>query len=241
MATAVGDRRTGGATTGPAMPGGQGDGVNQIDTLDERILAELQANGRLTMKALAERVGLSSPAMIERVRRLEERGVLTGYRAVIAPGALGRPLTALITADVEPGHAGAFLEKVRAEPAVAECHRTTGTAAYLVKAHLADTASLEQFVDDLGATGARCDVSLVLSSPVVWRDITPPPGVAGARTRQTRRRRRTAGTRAATASAPVEAPEAAGANGDLPASAVSDSPKRKPGRPRGRRKADAAE
>ena len=59
-----------------------------IDTLDERILAELQANGRLTMKALAERVGLSSPAMIERVRRLEERGVIAGYRAVVAPAAL---------------------------------------------------------------------------------------------------------------------------------------------------------
>jgi DNA-binding Lrp family transcriptional regulator len=56
--------------------------MSSIDTLDDRILAELQSNGRLTMKALAERVGLSSPAMIERVRRLEERGVLAGYRAL---------------------------------------------------------------------------------------------------------------------------------------------------------------
>ncbi|MEZ4624949.1 MAG: winged helix-turn-helix transcriptional regulator [Thermomicrobiales bacterium] len=63
--------------------------MSQIDAIDERILTELQANGRLTMKALAERVGLSSPAMIERVRRLEERGIIAGYRAVVKPATLG--------------------------------------------------------------------------------------------------------------------------------------------------------
>ena len=67
--------------------------MTPIDTLDERILSELQSNGRLTMKALAERVGLSSPAMIERVRRLEERGVLAGYRAIVSPAAIGRPMS----------------------------------------------------------------------------------------------------------------------------------------------------
>src|SRR5918997_2948322 len=107
--------------------------MSQIDALDERILAELQANGRLTMKALAERVGLSSPAMIERVRRLEERGVIAGYRAVIAPAALGRPITALVTATVDPGHYAAFLERVEAEPAVAEVHRPTRRGAHPVK------------------------------------------------------------------------------------------------------------
>src|ERR687894_2869728 len=104
---------------------------SQIDTLDEQILAELQANGRLTMKALAERVGLSSPAMIERVRRLEERGVIAGYRAVVAPNALGRPLTAVILAEVPHAEYGAFLERVSNEPSVTECHRLTGTATFL--------------------------------------------------------------------------------------------------------------
>ena len=164
-----------------------------IDTLDERILAELQANGRLTMKALAERVGLSSPAMIERVRRLEERGVIAGYRAVVAPSALGRPLTAVILAQVQHAEYGPFLDRVGEEPAVAECHRLTGTATFLVKVHVADTAALEQFVDALSAAGARCETSLVLSSPVPWRQVTPPEGAAGARTRLTRRRRRAAG------------------------------------------------
>ena len=59
-------------------------------------------------------VGLSSPAMIERVRRLEERGVISGYRAIVSPGALGRPLTALVAAEVDQPHYDVFLEHVRA-------------------------------------------------------------------------------------------------------------------------------
>jgi Lrp/AsnC family leucine-responsive transcriptional regulator len=190
--------------------------MSPIDTLDEQILAALQANGRLTMKALAEQVGLSSPAMIERVRRLEERGVIDGYRAVIAPAALGRPLTAVITAELDRGDHAAFLEAVQRDPAVAECHRTTGPATFLVKAHVADTAALERLVDELSATGARCAAALVLSSPVPYRPVMPPEGVATQRTRLSRRRRR--------AATGAEAPPAAEA-----------APKR-PGRPRGRRR-----
>jgi Lrp/AsnC family leucine-responsive transcriptional regulator len=202
--------------------------VNQVDTLDEQILAALQANGRLTMKALAEQVGLSSPAMIERVRRLEERGVIDGYRAVIAPSALGRPLTALLTATVERGEYGAFLERVQAEPAVAECHRTTGEATFLVKVHVADTAALEQLVDGFSATGARVVAELVLSSPVPYRAVTPPEGAVGQRTRLTRRRRR-----AATAQAAPPPPPAAADGAATPAPANGKA--KRPGRPRGRR------
>lgn len=201
--------------------------VNQIDSLDERILAELQATGRLTMKALAERVGLSSPAMIERVRRLEERGVVTGYRAIVSPAALGRPLTALITAEVEPGNYDAFLARVRAESAVAECHRTTGTATHVVKVHVADTASLEQLVDDLSAAGARCSTSLVLSSPVPWRELTPPEGSTTQRSRLTRRRRRTTTDRELTPTLSDDGPT------------PEAPPAKSPGRPRGRRKTTA--
>src|SRR3954451_23702839 len=102
--------------------------MSQIDTIDERIFAELQDNGRLTMKALAERVGLSSPAMIERVRRLEDRGVISGYRAIVAPAAMGRPLSAFISATVESRRADQFLDALRNDPAVVECHRVAGAA-----------------------------------------------------------------------------------------------------------------
>ena len=180
--------------------------MNQVDALDEQILAALQASGRLTMKALAEQVGLSSPAMIERVRRLEERGVIAGYRAVIQPAALGRPVTALITATVERGQSDAFLERIQAEAAVAECHRITGDASHLVKVHVPDMAALESLVDDLSQAGAHCETSIVLSSPVAYRPITPPEGTTAPRTRLSRRRRRAATSGVAESSAAEEAP-----------------------------------
>ncbi|HET8524900.1 MAG TPA: Lrp/AsnC family transcriptional regulator [Thermomicrobiales bacterium] len=196
--------------------------MTQIDTIDARILAELQANGRLTMKALAERVGLSSPAMIERVRRLEDRGVIAGYRAVVAPSELGRPLTALISASVDRADYDTFLDRVKDDPGVVECHRVTGDATFVVKVSLADTAALEQLVDDLSGAGAFCTTALVLSSPVPWREIAPPPGSTSQRTRLGRRRR---------APAPAAVPEH-GTNESGPARPQTP---RRPGRPRGRR------
>jgi Lrp/AsnC family leucine-responsive transcriptional regulator len=193
---------------------------NQVDSLDEQILAALQENGRLTMKSLAEQVGLSSPAMIERVRRLEERGVISGYRAIIAPAALGRPITALIAATVDRPHQEAFAQRLQEQPAVAEVHRTTGETTHLVKVNVPDMQTLEQIVDDLSETGARCETTIVLSSPVPYRPITPPEGMTVQRSRFARRRRRAA------------AAAEAGAEGEAP---------KRPGRPRGRRAAAAAQ
>ena len=190
--------------------------ANQVDSLDEQILAALQENGRLTMKSLAEHVGLSSPAMIERVRRLEERGVISGYRAIVAPAALGRPITALIAATVDRRDQDAFGSQVQEEAAVAEVHRTTGDATHLVKVNVPDMATLERLVDDLSGTGARCQTTIVLSSPVPYRPITPPEGLTVQRSRLTRRRRRPASED--------------GPNGETA---------KRPGRPRGRRAAVA--
>jgi Lrp/AsnC family transcriptional regulator, leucine-responsive regulatory protein len=190
--------------------------TNQVDSLDEQILAALQENGRLTMKSLAEQVGLSSPAMIERVRRLEERGVISGYRAIVAPAALGRPISALIAATVERRDQEAFSRQVQVQAAVAEVHRTTGDATHLVKVNVPDMATLEKIVDDLSETGARCQTTVVLSSPVPYRPITPPEGLTVQRSRLARRRRKSV--------------SGDGANGEAP---------KRPGRPRGRRPAAA--
>lgn len=167
-----------------------------LDTLDERILSELQNNGRLTMKALAERVGLSSPAMIERVRRLEERGILSGYRAIVDPHAIGRSLTAMISVELDRRHYDAFLNRLKSEPAVEECHRITGSYAFLVKAHVASTEDLESLIDELQDVGAKCSTNIVLSTPIIEAPIVPPEGSVSQRTRLTRRRRRAAGGRA---------------------------------------------
>lgn len=166
--------------------------MSTIDTLDERILSELQANGRLTMKALAERVGLSSPAMIERVRRLEERGVLAGYRAIVDPAAIGRPLSALISADIDRRNSDRFLDRLRTEPSVVECLRTTGDRSFLIKVNVTSTDELEQLVDELAELGARCSTSIVLSAPIQDAPVVPPEGAVSQRTRLSRRRRRSA-------------------------------------------------
>ncbi|HWK81319.1 MAG TPA: Lrp/AsnC family transcriptional regulator [Thermomicrobiales bacterium] len=180
--------------------------MSTIDTLDERILSELQANGRLTMKALAERVGLSSPAMIERVRRLEERGVLAGYRAIVDPAAIGRPLSALIAADIDRRNSDRFLDRLRIEPSVVECLRTTGDRSFLIKVNVASTDELEQLVDELAELGARCSTSIVLSAPIQDAPIVPPEGAVSQRTRLSRRRRRSAMRMDATPARPGAAP-----------------------------------
>ncbi|MCC6705071.1 MAG: Lrp/AsnC family transcriptional regulator [Thermomicrobiales bacterium] len=167
--------------------------MSQIDAIDERILTELQANGRLTMKALAERVGLSSPAMIERVRRLEERGIIAGYRAVVKPATLGRPLSAVILADVPAAASGAFLEALEQESGIVECHRLSGNPNYVARAHVADPADLAELLDRLGASGANCQASVILQSPLEWRSIGGGEEHGGGSGR-VRRRRRTAET-----------------------------------------------
>lgn len=196
---------------------GEESAMSQIDAIDDRILAALQENGRLTMKALAEKVGLSSPAMIERVRRLEDRGVISGYRAIVNPATLGRGLTAFVSVSVDYPNQEAFLQAIDAELSICECHRIAGSASHLVKANLADPADLAQLLDRLSGTGARCEPLLVLDSPLPWRATTPPTGGQDDRTRPTRRRRRPA------AAVPVPTPE------EPPAAP------RRPGRPRGRR------
>ena len=99
------------------------------------------------MKALAERVGLSSPAMIERVRRLEDRGVIAGYRAIVAPNALGRPISALIAAEVNrPDFDGFGTGTKRPRHCRMPSHHRRSHI--LARVNVADTAALEELVDD---------------------------------------------------------------------------------------------
>lgn len=152
--------------------------MNQIDEIDRQILAELQVDGRLTMKALAQRIGLSSPAMIERVRRLEKLGVIEEFRAWVRPQMIGRPYGAVISAQVPPRQAYAFLTAVREEDSVSECLRLTGEMDYWLRLNLTGPEHLEQVVDRLRATGAECVANVILSTPVPLRPITLPDPTA---------------------------------------------------------------
>src|SRR3979490_3458383 len=107
-----------------------------LDDTHRRLLAELQENARLSLAELGRRVGLSSPAVAERLQRLERQGVIRGYRAELDPVALGYPLRAVIRIRPRPRQLQKLAELAQAAPEVVECHRITGEDCYLLKAHV---------------------------------------------------------------------------------------------------------
>jgi Lrp/AsnC family transcriptional regulator, leucine-responsive regulatory protein len=141
-----------------------------LDSTGWRILEELQGNARLTHKELGRRVNLSSPAAAERMRRMEEAGIITGYRAQIDPKKVGLPLTAFVRIEV-PGANHKKVEDLVVElPEVLECHRATGTDCYVMKVVLASMNHLQTLLDKLVVWGSPV-TSIVISSPVPGRGI----------------------------------------------------------------------
>lgn len=136
-----------------------------IDRTDAAILRELAADGRLPRAELARRVGLSAPAVGERVRRLEEAGVITGYHARLDPARLGLPLTVLIRARPSPGLMADMAEAIRAVPQIVACERVSGEDCFVARAHVADPAEMEAVIDRLVPFGAT-NTMVVQSTPV---------------------------------------------------------------------------
>src|SRR5262245_28884795 len=118
-----------------------------LDPTNVQLLAELKDDPRLPMTALGRRVGLSAPAVTERVRRLEEAGVIRDYRLDIDPAALGFPLTAYIRLRPNPGQLQKAAELARTIPEVAECHRITGDDCFIIKIHLPAIDHLDGILD----------------------------------------------------------------------------------------------
>jgi Lrp/AsnC family transcriptional regulator, leucine-responsive regulatory protein len=147
-----------------------------MDALDRRILASMAAQGRVTLQELAERVQLGASATRERLRRLEARGVITGYRATVDEAAVGYPLEALVEVDLAPGaDMEAFERGLAARPAVVEALHATGDRDYLVRLRCADTDELHRSVRELKAElGAVHTVTrLVLDHTVPARPRLP--------------------------------------------------------------------
>jgi Lrp/AsnC family leucine-responsive transcriptional regulator len=141
------------------------------DLVNIRILQELQGNPRLTMTELGRRVGLSSPAVTERVRRLEELGVIQGYRLDINPTALGLPITAYIRIRPNPGQLPNIAQLAQHIPEVVECHRVTGEDCFIIKVYLPSLDQLDRILDAFLLYGTTT-TSLIQSSPVPLR--SPP-------------------------------------------------------------------
>lgn len=142
-----------------------------LDAVNIRLLKELQQAPRLTMSELGRRIGMSSPAVTERVRRLEEAGIILGYRLDIDPASLGLPITIYIRIRPSPGQLPKVAELARQIPEVVECHRITGEDCFILKAHIPAMDQLDRILDCFLLYGATT-TSIVQSSPVPLR--TPP-------------------------------------------------------------------
>src|ERR1700712_3004505 len=149
------------------------NGANGSDLLDDtnrRLLAELQEDARLSVAELGRRVGLSSPAVADRIARLEGAGVIRGYHAEVDARALGYALTAVIRVRPAPRQLGKLAQLIPSIPEVVECERTTGEDCYVMKAHVRDVEHLEEVIDMLIAYG-QTTTAIVQSAPVGRRGV----------------------------------------------------------------------
>jgi Lrp/AsnC family transcriptional regulator, leucine-responsive regulatory protein len=148
-----------------------------LDDTDLCLLAELQGDARLSLAELGRRIGLSAPAVAERLARLERDEVILGYSARLNPRALGLQLTAIIRAKPGPRQLHLVGDLARKTPEVVDCRRVTGEDCYVMTAHVRSVEHLEEVIDRFAAHG-QTTTSIVQSSPVPARgvDLSPPPG-----------------------------------------------------------------
>ncbi len=138
-----------------------------LDEIDVKILEILQKEGRTKRNELAERVGLSLPAVSERLKKLEESGIITGYHARINHHLLGKDITAFIIATVDSSkHFSSFLEHASTTPEVLECHAITGDGTHIIKVRTDNTAGLEKLLAKIQSWQgvAKTTTSVVLST-----------------------------------------------------------------------------
>jgi Lrp/AsnC family leucine-responsive transcriptional regulator len=144
--------------------------VTELDSTNLRLLAELQADARLSLAELGRRVGLSSPAVAERIHRLEHAGVIQGYHARLDPRALGFALSAVIRVRPAPRQLERIAREARGAPEVVDCRRITGEDCFVMTAHVRTVEHLEELIDRFAAFG-QTTTSIVQSSPVPARGL----------------------------------------------------------------------
>lgn len=143
-----------------------------LDTIDHKILTELQSNARLPFAELGRRVGLSTPAVTERVRRMEDAGIILQYVARVDPVKVGLPLRAFIKITVPGDRLPHFNGLAQRVPEVRECHRVTGAESYILQVAVRDLPHLEAVIDSLTPYVAT-NTSMILASPVPWNPVIP--------------------------------------------------------------------
>ncbi|QQS45011.1 MAG: Lrp/AsnC family transcriptional regulator [Acidobacteriota bacterium] len=146
-----------------------------MDEKGWRILEELQSNARISFSALGRRVGLSVPAVTERVRKMEDAGIITGYHAVVNAEKVGYPIIAFIRMSVSGDVSSKITSLIEPMPEVIECHKGTGGDSFIIKIRVTSVHHLEKVIEKLLPYGTT-STSIVLSSPVTMRLIERPEG-----------------------------------------------------------------
>ena len=146
-----------------------------LDDVNRRILSVLAEEPRLSTSALARQVAMSTPAVRERVKRLEEVGVIRGYRLDIDPAAIGLPVAAWVRIRPGPGQLPKIAELAAKVPQVSECHRISGEDCFLIKVHVPRIEDLEGVLDQFLLHGQTTS-SFIMFSPVLPRPVLSPVG-----------------------------------------------------------------
>lgn len=141
----------------------------KLDPTDRKIIGELTQDGRVSLAELGRRVSLSSPAVAERVQRLERAGVITGYRAEIDPRTLGYQLTAIVRIKPAPGQLARIPDLAAEIAQISECHRITGEDCFYLKIYLRSIEELSGLLDRFLVYG-ETTTSLINASPIPRRD-----------------------------------------------------------------------
>jgi Lrp/AsnC family transcriptional regulator, leucine-responsive regulatory protein len=145
----------------------------ELDRIGWKIIEELQRDARISWAELGRRVGLTTPAVAERVHRLEKLGVIRGFHADISLERLGMPILIFVRLSMAGPESlvRTFQQQVKTWDEVMECHRVTGSDSFIVKARVVAVEHLERFLDKLGHYGTT-STATVLSSPVLQRTMT---------------------------------------------------------------------
>jgi Lrp/AsnC family transcriptional regulator, leucine-responsive regulatory protein len=144
-----------------------------LDQVDQAILAELQRDGRVSVADLARRVCLSASSTADRLRRLADGGVITGYTALLAPEALGYPITAFVRLRYPLGNDKPLRDLLSTTPEIIEAHHVTGDDCFMLKLLARSMTDLERLAGKLAGLGA-ITTSVVYSSPLPRRALVPP-------------------------------------------------------------------
>ena len=152
--------------------------MERIDEIDAKILTLLQNHGRMKRNRIAEEVGLSVPSVSERMRKLEDRGVINGYHAIVNPKRLHIDITAFIRVNVDSSSEyKGFVDKASEMPEVLEVHSITGEGSHILKVRTLNTTTLEQLLATIQAWPSvhGTSTSIVLSTYKETRAISISP------------------------------------------------------------------